>query len=148
LGIGAWRGEVSAVYSYDGRRFRPEDAPEPVVTYRQDGDLLWAEIPAGGGLRHGSLVGRCHSDGAVDYAYCMVLDNGAVVAGRCHGTPLRRRGGIRIREEWERYGPHAATGVSYLEEVDPQPGIGRSGIGQPGIGPAGIGPAGSAHARP
>jgi hypothetical protein len=134
-----------AVYSYDGRRFRPEDADEPVVTYWQDGDLLWAEIPAGGGVRRGSLVGRGHSDGAVDYAYCMVLDNGAVVAGRCHGTPLRRRGGggIRIREEWERYGPQAATGVSYLEEVDPAPGIGRSGIGQPGIGPAG-----SVHARP
>ena len=137
------------MYSYDGRRFRPEDAAEPVVTYRQDGDLLWAEIPAGGSVRRGSLVGRCHSDGAVDYAYCMVLDNGAVVAGRCHGTPLRRRGGgIRIREEWERYGPQAATGVSYLEEVDPVPGISRSGIGQPGIGQPGIGPAGSAHARP
>ena len=137
------------MYSYDGRRFRPEDADKPVVTYWQDGDLLWAEIPAGDGVRRGSLVGRCHSDSAVDYAYSMVLDNGAVVAGRCHSTPLRRRGGgIRIREEWERYGPYAATGVSYLEEVDPQPGIGNSGIGQPGIGQAGIGPAGSAHARP
>jgi hypothetical protein len=46
LGIGARRGRL-AVYSYDGRRFRPADADEPVVTYRQDGDLLWAEIPAG-----------------------------------------------------------------------------------------------------
>jgi hypothetical protein len=47
------------------------------------------------------------------------------LAGRCHGTPIRRRGGgIRIREEWERFAPEAATGVSYLEEVDPPPGIG------------------------
>ena len=108
------------MYSYDGRRFRPEDADadEPVVTYQQDGDLLWAEIPAGRGVRRGSLAGRCHSDGALDYAYCLVLDDGAVVAGRCHSTPLRRRGGgIRIREEWERYGSHAAIGVSYLEAV-------------------------------
>ncbi len=112
------------MYSYDGRRFRPEDADEPVLTYRQDGDLLWAEIPAGNGVRRGSLAGRCHPDGAVDYAYCLVLDDGAVVAGRCHSTPIRRRGGgVRIREEWERYGPNAATGVSYLEEVDPPPGI-------------------------
>jgi hypothetical protein len=29
-----------------------------------------------------------------------------------------RGGGIRIREEWERYGQGAATGVSYLEEVE------------------------------
>ncbi len=123
------------MYSYDGRRFRPEDADEPVVTYQQDGDLLWAEIPAGSGVRRGSLTGRCHSDGAVDFAYCLVLDDGEVVSGRCHSTPIRRRGGgIRIREEWERYGPNAATGVCYLEEVDPAPGIGsgRFGPGRPG----------------
>ena len=116
------------MYSYDGRRFRPEDADEPVLTYRQDRDLLWAEIPAGRGVRRGSLTGRCHSDGTLDYAYCMVLDDGEIVAGRCHSTPIRRRGGgVRIREEWERYGPNAATGVSYLEEVDPPPGIGAAG---------------------
>jgi hypothetical protein len=123
------------MYSYDGRRFRPEDAGEPVVTCRQDGDLLWAEIPAGSGVRRGALTGRCHPDGAVDFAYSLVLDDGEVVSGRCHGTPIRRRGGgIRIREEWERYGPNAATGVCYLEEVDPAPGIGldRFGPGPPG----------------
>jgi len=123
------------VYSYDGRRFRPEGEAGPEVTYRQDGDLLWAEIPVGRGVRRGSLAGRCHADGAIDYAYCMVLDDGAVVAGRCHSTPIRRRGGgIRIREEWERYGPDATTGVSYLEEVDPRPGISPAGSAgaQPG----------------
>jgi hypothetical protein len=126
---------VWAVYSYDGRRFRPEDADEPVVTYRQDGDLLWAEIPAGRGVRRGSLAGRCRPDGAFDYAYCVVLDDGAVVAGRSHSTPIRRRGGgVRIREEWERYGPHAATGVSYLEEVDPPPGISPPGSDRAGPG--------------
>jgi hypothetical protein len=113
------------VFSYDGRRFRPEGEAGPVLTYRQDGNLLWAEIPAGRGVRRGSLAGLCAADGAFDCAYCMVLDDGAVVAGRCHGTPIRRRGGgIRIREEWERFVPEAATGVSYLEEVDPPPGIG------------------------
>ena len=142
------------MFSYDGRRFRPEGEAGPVLTYHQDGNLLWAEIPAGRGVRRGSLTGLCTADGAFDCAYCMVFDDGAVVAGRCHGTPIRRRGGgIRIREEWERLAPEAATGVSYLEEVDPSPGIGKSGmdqpgIGQPGIGQPGIGPAGSAHARP
>jgi hypothetical protein len=105
------------VISYDGRRFRPEGATEPVVTYRQEADLLWAEIPAGGGVRRGCLAGRCAPDGALDFAYCMVLDDGEVVSGRCHSTPMRRPGGgLRIREEWERYGANAATGVSYLEE--------------------------------
>jgi hypothetical protein len=114
-----------AVFSYEGRRFRPENAAEPVVTYRQEGDLMWAEIPAGSGVRRGALTGRCSSDGTLDFAYSMVLDDGEVICGRCHSTPMRRRGGggIRIREEWERYGPNSATGVSYLEEVDPPPGI-------------------------
>ena len=108
--------------SYDGRRFRPEDAPEPVVTYRQEGDLLWAEIPVGGGVRRGSLAGRCAPDGTLDFAYCMVLGDGEVVSGRCHSTPVPRPGGgVGLREEWERYGPNAATGVSYLTEVDPEP---------------------------
>ena len=113
------------MFTYDGRRFRPEGEAGPVLTYRQDGNLLCAEIPAGRGVRCGSLTGLCAADGAFDCAYCMVLDDGAVVAGRCHGTPIRRRGGgIRIREEWERFVPEAVTGVSYLEEVDPPPGIG------------------------
>ncbi len=120
------------MFSYNGRRFRPEGADDaageagPVLTYRQDGNLLWAEFPVGRGVRRGSLAGLCAADGAFDYAYCMVLDDGTVVAGRRHGTPLRRRGGggTRTREEWERIAPEAATGVSYLEEVDPPPGIG------------------------
>jgi hypothetical protein len=106
------------VYSYDGRRFRPEGESGPVTTYRQDGDLLWGDISAAGGVRRGSLVGRCFADGALDFAYCLVLNDGEIIAGRSHGTPIRRRGGgVRIREEWERYGPNAATGVSYLEEI-------------------------------
>jgi hypothetical protein len=112
------------VFSYNERRFRPEGETGPVVTYRQEGDLLWAEIPVGGAVRRGALTGRCGSDGTLDFAYSMVLEDGEVVCGRCHSTPMRRPGGgggIRIREEWERYGPNAATGVSYLEEVDAQP---------------------------
>jgi len=124
------------VFSYDGRRFRPEGEAGPVLTYRQGGNLLWAEIPAGRGVRRGSLAGLCSADGTFDYAYCMVLDDGAVVAGRCHGTPIRRRGGggIRIREEWERLSPEAAAGVSYLEEVDPPPGVGLASSAADGPG--------------
>jgi hypothetical protein len=107
------------VVSYNGRRFRRSDATEPVVTYRQERDLLWAEIPASGSVRRGSLVGTCALDGTLDFAYCMVLDDGEVVSGRCHSSPMRLRGGggIRLREEWERFGPNAASGVSFLEEV-------------------------------
>jgi hypothetical protein len=80
-------------------------------------------MPAGGSVRRGALTGRCGSDGTLDFAYSMVLADGEVVCGRCHSTPMRRPGGggIRLREEWERYGPNAAAGVSYLEEVGAPP---------------------------
>ncbi len=106
--------------SYDGRRFRPAEATEPVVvTYRQDGDLMWADVPAGNGIRRGSLAGTCASDGTLDFAYSFVLDDNEVVSGRCHSIPTQLNGGpgIRLREEWERYGPNGRTGVSFLDEV-------------------------------
>jgi hypothetical protein len=107
-----------AVLNYDGRRFQSEQANEP-VTYRQDGDLLWAEMPRSGSIRCGAVTGRCAPDGTLDFGYTMVLVSGEIVCGRCHSTPtLRDDGGIRLREEWERYGPNGAVGVSYLEEVD------------------------------
>jgi hypothetical protein len=121
--------------SYDGRSFRPENTAGPLVTYRQERDLLWAEIPAGDRVRRGYLAGRAAPDGTLDFAYCLVLEDGEVLSGRCHSTPLRRPGGgLRLRAEWERYGPGAATGVTYLTEVDPPPVIRPVGsaLGRPG----------------
>ena len=113
---------------YDGRRFRPAAAGTGEgseqgrqALYRQDGDLLWGEF-AGGGARRGALAGTCWPDGTLDFAYCMVLDSGDVVCGRCLSTPrLLDDGRIQLRERWERYGPHAARGESCLEEIPPPP---------------------------
>lgn len=103
--------------NYDGRRFHPAGEPDQQAIYRQDGDLLWGEF-TGGTARRGTLVGVCAPDGVLDFAYCMVLADGEVVSGRCHSTPTQRPdGGIVLSEEWERYGPHAAKGLSTLEEV-------------------------------
>lgn len=104
---------------YDGRRFRPleDTAGGRLAVYRQDGELLWGEF-AGGRARRGALAGRCGPDGALDFAYCMVLDTGEVVSGHCSSTPeLLADGRVRLRETWERYGPHSDQGVSWLEEV-------------------------------
>lgn len=104
---------------YDGRRFRAvghgEDAP--TATYRQSGDLLWAEF-SGGHARRGSLTGLCAADGTLDFAYTMVLDGGEVISGRCTSTPeVLDDGRILLHEQWERYGAHASSGVSQIEEV-------------------------------
>ena len=77
-----------------------------------DGDLLWGEF-SGGHARRGSLAGTCAPDGTLDFAYCMVLDGGEVISGRCHSTPtVLADGRIRLHEEWERYGRTPAAGAS------------------------------------
>jgi hypothetical protein len=107
------------VIDYDGRRFRAagHGSESAVATYRQSGDLLWAEF-SGGTTRRGAVCGRCAPDGILEFAYTMVLTDGEIIAGRCRSTPeVMDDGRIRLHETWERYGPHAATGVSTLEEV-------------------------------
>jgi len=105
--------------NYNGRKFRKAVADDkaPVAEYHQDGNLVWAEF-AGGEVRRGSLTGICAPDGTVDFAYNMVLAGGEVISGRSVNTPqLLDDGRIRMHEQWERYGRHSATGISYLEEV-------------------------------
>jgi hypothetical protein len=106
------------VINYDGRRFRPvgEDG-DRVAVYRQDGDLLWGEF-VGGRARRGTLAGVCADDGTLDFAYCMVLENGDVISGHCTSTPhVLDDGRIRLDEVWQRFGHHESAGVSAIEEI-------------------------------
>lgn len=107
--------------NYDGRRFHSTahspDSHASLALYHQNGDLVWAEF-AGGNVRRGSLAGIRSPDGTLEFAYTMVLASGDVIAGRCVSTPeLLDDGHLRLHEKWERYGAHAASGVSELEEV-------------------------------
>jgi len=104
--------------NYDGLTFRGRGEPGgPLARYRQDGDLVWAEF-AGGRVRRGAVTGTCCPDGTLRLAYTMVLASGEVVAGRTVNTPTRDGAGrLVLREDWERFGEHAAAGVSYLEQV-------------------------------
>lgn len=104
--------------NYDGRRFRkPGDEIGPIAVYHQQDDVVWAEF-AGGDVRRGSIAGTSAPDGTLRMGYTIVLANGDVICGHTVNTPeVAEDGRFRLREAWERYGPHAATGVSYLEEV-------------------------------
>lgn len=103
--------------NYDGRRFR-KPGSDTIAVYHQDSDIVWVEF-AGGEVRRGSITGTCAPDGTLHLGYTMVLAGGEVVCGRTVNTPeVSENGRIRLREVWERYGPHADTGVSYIEEVD------------------------------
>src|SRR5262249_7978021 len=118
---------------YGGRRFRAAGHGEqaPVATYRQRGDLVWADF-AGGAVRRGSLTGLCRPDGAVEFTYTMVLADGSVLAGHCRSIPeVLPDGRIRLHEQWERYGPHAAAGTSELEEIPPAAAPQATGTSRP-----------------
>ena len=93
------------------------EADAPTATYRQEGDLVWAEF-AGGDVHRGSLTGVRDTEDRVEFAYTMVLATGEIIAGRSVNTPqVLPDGRIRFHEDWERFGPHADRGVSYIEEV-------------------------------
>lgn len=105
--------------NYDGRRFQKvtSDPDAPVTLYRQKDDLIWAEL-TGGGVRLGSLTGKCAEDGTITMAYTMVLQSGAVISGHSVNTPeFLPDGRIRLNEKWERYGEHAERGTSSIVEV-------------------------------
>lgn len=101
---------------YDGRRFRALGGDGVFVDYHQRGDLVWA-VFEGGHVRRGTITGTCDDRGVLRLAYTLVLETGEVIAGHSTNTPHRLDGTLLLREVWERYGAHAATGVSYLEEV-------------------------------
>ncbi|HEX4062542.1 MAG TPA: hypothetical protein VHY58_16115 [Streptosporangiaceae bacterium] len=122
--------------SYDGRIFHSAaeatHLPNPpsrhgsvlVGHYHQDGEVVWAEF-AGGRVVRGALAGRSDRDGVLHLAYCQLLDDGNVVSGRCVSHPtVLADGRVRLEEHWERYGAHAGTGISVIEE--PPPGESRA----------------------
>lgn len=104
--------------NFDGRKFRKAgDSANAVAVYRQEDDVVWAEF-AGGEVRRGSIAGTQSENGALHLGYTVVLATGEVICGHTVNTPeVTEDGHLRLREVWERYGPHAATGVSYLDEV-------------------------------
>lgn len=103
---------------YDGRRFRKVGADgAPVAVYRQEGDVVWTEVSGGDVLRC-AVTGLRDEQDTLHMGYTIVLDSGDVICGHTVNTPeIGDDGRIRLCERWERYGPHAATGTSYLEEV-------------------------------
>jgi hypothetical protein len=108
--------------NYEGKLFRKAGGGDGTVArYRQDGDLVWADF-AGGKVRRGTVTGRCSPDGTLRLAYTMVLVTGEVISGQTVNVPQRQPDGrLVLREEWQRFGEHATSGVYYLEEVLPEP---------------------------
>jgi hypothetical protein len=104
--------------NYDGRKFRAAGGDTAAIAvYHQNDDIVWADV-RGGGIRYGTVAGIREADGTLRMGYVIVLAAGEIVCGHTVNTPELLDGGrVQLREVWERYGPDATTGVSYLEEV-------------------------------
>ncbi|HWO65657.1 MAG TPA: hypothetical protein VNO31_37050 [Umezawaea sp.] len=104
--------------SYEGKVFRKAGGGDGTFArYRQDGDLVWADF-TGGKVRRGTVTGTCAPDGTLRLAYTMVLETGEVISGQTVNVPeWQPDGRVVLREEWQRFGEHSSSGVSYLEEV-------------------------------
>jgi len=117
---------VPVVPSYDGLSFGPpEPAPGSVVGhYHQADDMVWAEF-GGGPVQTGRLVGVRGNDGVIEAAYCQVMADGEVVAGRCRSVPtVLADGRVRLTEHWRRV--DGSSGVSHIEELAAGPPAGAS----------------------
>jgi hypothetical protein len=103
--------------NYDGRQFGPlEVLPGSVIGhYHQQSELVWAEF-GGDRVRTGRLVGICDNDGVIEAAYCQIMADGEVVAGRCVSTPtVLPDGRVRLTERWQR--ADGSSGISHIEEL-------------------------------
>ncbi|MFI9812683.1 hypothetical protein [Saccharothrix variisporea] len=88
-----------------------------MAVYRQEGDLVWAEV-SGGEVLRGSVTGLRDDTGTLHMGYTIVLAGGELVCGRTVNTPeVAADGRVRMREVWQRYHPRPESGTSYLDEV-------------------------------
>ena len=109
---------------YHGRRFRPvsngpngQVSGETEFVYYQTGGLLTG-IYAGGGIRHGQIVGRVNADGSLEFLYQHLSDEGELRSGHCESKPeILPDGRIRLHETWRWTSGDPTSGESVLEEV-------------------------------
>ncbi len=64
----------------------------------------------------GRLVGIVDEHGVIDAAYCQIMRDGELVAGRCVSTPsVLADGRLSLTEQWHRI--DGSSGVSRIVEV-------------------------------
>ena len=67
-------------------------------------------------MRIGRLVGTVDQQGLLQAAYCFVLADGEVIAGRCESTPsLLPDGRLLLTERWQRI--DGSSGTSYIASL-------------------------------
>lgn len=116
--------KISTAINYDGRKFIPkinsvngEVCEHTVFTYRQNGELLWAEY-SGGDILKGYLIGTVLDNGELDFTYHHMNKEMQVKTGKCHSVPnVLENGKIELSEKWEWTSGDFSKGESLLIEV-------------------------------
>ncbi len=110
--------------SYHNKKFRVVSNSENgeldanlVFHYRQVENVLMCEY-AGGAVLAGHLLGRVGDDGAIDFSYHQLNQDGELKTGVGFSRPESLPNGkIRLHEEWEWTSGDRSRGASTLEEV-------------------------------
>lgn len=109
--------------SYNGRLFVPKENTEngevdgkTLFTYRQNGNILWAEY-AGGEIIRGNLIGTVDKDGQLNFYYQHINVNNEVRIGKCHSIPrILENGKIELSEKWQWLNGDKSKGSSVIVE--------------------------------
>jgi hypothetical protein len=110
-------GAPAGRWDYDGRAFGPAEpqAGSVIGHYHQQDDLVSAEF-SGDAVLAGRLVGIVDEHGVIDAAYCQIMRDGELVAGRCVSSPsVSADGRLSLTERWHRI--DGSSGVSQIVEV-------------------------------
>ena len=108
---------------YDGKVFIPkinsengEVNGETVFTYHQKNNILWAEY-AGGEIVLGNLLGTVDSDGALNFHYQHINQNGEIRIGKCRSVPnITENGKLELHETWQWLNGDKSSGESVIIE--------------------------------
>jgi hypothetical protein len=110
--------------NYDGRKFCPVETSskgevnrETVFTYRQDGNLVWAEY-GGGDVVRGTLIANCDENGRLDMRCQHINTRGELMTGICNSVPERLPDGrLRLHEKWRWTCGDLSAGESIVDEI-------------------------------
>lgn len=117
LTVGVRVDRPAARPDYDGLLFGPPEMLAGAVLgrYHQQQDVISAEF-SGDRVRAGRLVGLADASGVITAAYCQIMRDGEVVAGRCVSTPtVLADGRIMLTEQWRRC--DGSSGVSQIVQL-------------------------------
>ena len=114
---------VSTSICYDGKYFITRENTEngevdgnTIFVYHQRNNMVWADY-SGGEIIKGHLIGTVDENGALDFYYQHMNEQGLVRVGVCHSVPhILQNGKIELSETWQWLNGDKSQGTSVICE--------------------------------